>query len=146
MKVCVDTNLFISIRNKEADAPACKRIVRAIERRDLVACISTIVIAEMLVGFYQGEEDREADSFFTKVQKYYEILPVTIEIAKNAALIRAKSKLKLPDALILASAKSATVDVLLSKDHPLEKKDPMVLPPQSFADKFLPNAKSSTDQ
>ncbi len=138
MKVCVDTNVFISIMNKEADALACKRIMSAIERHTLAACVSTIVISEMCVGFYQDEEDREADTFVMKVKKNFEILPVTLEIAQNAAFIRAKTKIKLPDALVIASAQGANAEFLLSKDHPLESKDKMVIKPQVFADKYLP--------
>ncbi len=138
MKVCVDTNVFISILNKEADAPACKLIMNAIEQHALAACVSTIVISEMCVGFYQDEEDREADTFILKVKKNYEIIPVSLEIAQNAALIRAKHKIKLPDALVIASAQWASAEFLLSKDHPLENKDKIVIKPQDFADKYLP--------
>ncbi len=144
MKVCVDTNVFISIMNKEADANACKRIMRAIEQHELAACVSTIVISEMLVGFYQDEEDREADTFIMKLKKNYEIFPVTLEIAQNAALLRAKHKIKLPDALVIASAQGANAEFLLSKDHPLETKDKMVIKPQDFADKYLPSKNPTT--
>ena len=139
LNVCVDTNLFIAISNKEEDAEICKRIVRAIESRALSACMSTIVVTEMLVGFFQKGEVSEAEKFLTNAQYFYEILPVTLNIAQIAARIRAENKIKLPDAILLATAKCASSDFLLSKDHPLQKKDPIILSPQEFARKYWSN-------
>jgi predicted nucleic acid-binding protein len=39
MKVCIDTNFFISNINKEQDAEACKAIAYAIEQHEFVGGI-----------------------------------------------------------------------------------------------------------
>lgn len=59
----------------------------------------------------------------------FAILPVTLEVADEAALIRRERRLKLPDAIILATARVHELVLVTrnTKDFPAD--DPMVRVP-----------------
>ena len=109
MKVCLDTNIFISVKNKETDSSYCELILDAIDENQIQAAISTIVLAEVLVGFYQNKEIHEAEQFLNHAISKYQIIPVNVEISNKAALLRGTQQIKLPDALISATATYITV-------------------------------------
>lgn len=82
--------------------------------------VSIITYAEVLTGARIGHHPLEVvDGFFEDIIS--RIIPVDIEIADRAATLRAGSRsLKMPDALIVASAETQlAVDVLLSADRDL---------------------------
>lgn len=138
MKACLDTNVFISVKNKEPDAPYCERILDAIDDNKIQGVISTIVLAEVLVGFYQNNETPEADRFLNHAILQYEIIPVNVEISKNAAVIRGTMQIKPPDALISATATFAKADCLITNDIPLTKKiEYQIITPQTFMETYL---------
>ncbi len=84
--------------------------------------VSVITYAELVTGARLGHHDEERVSgFFAEVVS--RIVPVTVEIADRAAELRARAKaLKMPDALIVASAETELeVELLLSGDRDLAK-------------------------
>jgi predicted nucleic acid-binding protein len=84
--------------------------------------VSVVTYAEVITGARLGHHDEERVSgFFAEVVSH--IVPVSVEIADRAAELRARAKaLKMPDALIVASAETEPeVDVLLSGDRDLAK-------------------------
>ncbi|SRR6056297_3299631 len=137
MKISVDSNVFISIHNSEKDANECKLILKAIEEEKWDCYIPVIVISEILVGYYNQKSITLADQFVLLMQKKYEIQPITINIAQKAAQYRAKFKVKLPDALIVASGENNKIDVLVSNDIKMQKKFPiMVHSVEEFVKKY----------
>lgn len=58
MKVCIDTSVFIAVKNIEADAHQCEKILDAVDDKEIEGVVSSIVIAETLVGFYMNKEER----------------------------------------------------------------------------------------
>lgn len=142
MKVCLDTNVFISVKNKEQDSSYCEQILDAIDDDRIQAAISTIILTEVLVGFYQNNETHEVERFLNHAVSKYEIIPVTIEISKIAALLRGTMQIKLPDALISATATFSNADFLITNNIPLIKKIKyQVINPQKFAETFLASNK-----
>ncbi|MHA1745565.1 MAG: type II toxin-antitoxin system VapC family toxin [Promethearchaeota archaeon] len=142
MKIALDTNVFIALMNKEANAHYCELIFNAIDKKMLQAVISTIVVAEVTVGFYQTNNMDGKQKFHNKISVDYEILPVTLDIAEKGAELRAKMAIKLPDALIYASAEFGNVDVLISNDHPFRKKSKLKInSPQEFVENYFPLGK-----
>jgi predicted nucleic acid-binding protein len=132
--------------NKEANFHSCELIFDAIENHRLNAAISTIVVAEVLVGFYQSNNLDGKDKFLQKLKIYYEILPVSLEISEKGAEIRAQKGLKLPDALIYASSCASEADLLISSDHPLGRKSRMpVYTPEEFVKMYLITQDKKTD-
>lgn len=138
MKVNLDTNIFIAVKNKESNFEYSKQILDRIEDKTLNAVISTVVFMEVLVGFYQNNEKDEANSFSNKIVLNYDLITVDPEIAIEAAKIRAKFGIKLPDAIIAASTLLSECDYFITNDKPLlEKLDIKKITPKKFVEKFL---------
>jgi hypothetical protein len=86
--------------------------------------VSIITYAEVLTGARIGHHSlATVDAFFTDAIS--RIIPVDLEIGERAAELRAANKaLKMPDALILASAETdPKVGLLLSGDRNLVRVD-----------------------
>ena len=73
MKVEIDTNVFLAVKNKEENAESCEKILECIEAGSLSGAVSAIVPAEVLVEFYQNGEITEAGEFVKKITQSYEI-------------------------------------------------------------------------
>jgi predicted nucleic acid-binding protein len=63
MKVCIDSNIFISIKNAEENAVICEKIIRAIETHEIEGVISSIAITELLVGYYKMKKKTKRKHF-----------------------------------------------------------------------------------
>ncbi len=103
-------------------------LFRLFEERRLQAVISVITEAELLVGPLK-KNDQEALAKVKLLLNEFpglEVIPVSRQIGEMAASIRAETGLPLPDALIIATAKSAGCDVILGNDRLWSKID--VLP------------------
>lgn len=138
MKISLDTNVFLAVKNKEPDFDYCKKIIDSIEENKIEGAVSTIVVAEVLVGFYQNREIDKAKRFSGKILLNYEIHIVGLEIAQEAAKIRAKHNIKLPDAIIAASTLASGADFFISQDKKLLKRlDIQIIAPKEFVKKYL---------
>jgi predicted nucleic acid-binding protein len=94
--------------------------------RDLAASqpllVSVVTYAEVLTGARIGHHSLAAvDGFFEDITS--RIIPVDVEIADRAASLRAANgALRMPDALIVASAETQpAVELLLSADRELAR-------------------------
>jgi predicted nucleic acid-binding protein len=56
------------------------------------------------------------------VKANYDLIPISINIVQETAELRALFRIKLPDALILATAKISQADYLISNDITIQKK------------------------
>ena len=138
MKVSLDTNVLISIHNKEPDSSSCELILNTIEKNSWNCVISVITVSEMLVGYYNQKNFSNAEQFLLLVQNNYDIQPINIHIAQLGAKFRSQYKLKLPDALILASGVFKKVDVLISNDIDMQKNFPIqVVSVSKFIENYL---------
>ena len=146
MKIGLDTNIFLAIRNREPNYLICKKIIDAIQieketttnQMKMNGFLSTIVVAEILVGFYKKRDLVQLNEFLTVINKYYTIIPVSLEISNESAQLRAETEIKLPDALIAISYQQAKVDIFISNDFKLKKKLGFdVLKPEQFVDQYL---------
>lgn len=139
LKLCLDSNVFIAIANREADGPACERIIDAIEGKIHHGVVSTITLAEIEVGYYKQGSFSEARAFAVKVLTDYQLVPVTDEVAIEGAKIRASTGIRLPDALIVATARVTRCDVLITRDGAVPTRPGVeVLGPARFARDHLP--------
>lgn len=138
MKVSLDTNIFLAVKNKEPNIEYSKKIIDSIESKQFEGVMSTIVLAEVLVGFYQNKETDKANRFASKALLNYDLLEVNLEIAQEAAKIRAKHNIKLPDAIIAASTIAAEADYFISQDKLLLKRlNIKTIAPKEFVEKYL---------
>ncbi|MDH5786595.1 MAG: type II toxin-antitoxin system VapC family toxin [Chromatiales bacterium] len=94
MKALLDTNILIDYLN------GIEAARQEIERYD-APLISTITWMEVMAGANEEEEStiRSFLSRFTQV-------PITSGVAEQAVMIRKERRIRLPDAIIWASAKS----------------------------------------
>ncbi|HID43249.1 MAG TPA: type II toxin-antitoxin system VapC family toxin [Archaeoglobaceae archaeon] len=127
--------MFISVKNREEDCNYCEKILDSIDDRKLEGIISTIVVAEVLVGFYQNKEVQEGEKFMMHVLQKYKVIPVGIEISNKAAKLRSESNIKLPDAIVAVTAFDA--DFLITKDDDIKRKIKSAIMPKEFVVKHL---------
>lgn len=133
-RVCIDTNVFIAVKNREKGYEFCERILDDIDDGKLEGVVSTIVIAETLVGFYKKNEKLEAKKFLNHLLHRYDVRPVDINIAELASRIRMKG-LKMPDAIVVATAKT-TDSILITKDYKIKYDGVKILSPEKFLERY----------
>lgn len=75
--------------------------------RALAGCNDHITIAEVLTGPLSAGEEALAKRY-RAVLESWQVVELTADIAESAARLRAKLKLKLPDAIQVASALSVS--------------------------------------
>ena len=93
MNAVVDTNILIDYLNGSVEAQ------RELDMFDAVH-ISLVSWMEVLVGAAEGEEESEIREFLHRFQLH----PVDEGIAERAVEIRRREKIRLPDAIIWATA------------------------------------------
>lgn len=134
LRVCLDTNVFIAVKNREEGYEYCERILDAIDDGLIEAFVSPIVISEVLVGYYRNKEEIEAKKFLEHLLQRYKVRNVDIEVAKISAKLR-ETGLKLPDAIITATAMLVGA-ILVSKDYEIKIPQLEVLDPKEFVEKY----------
>lgn len=138
MKVNLDTNVYIALKNQETHFEYCKQIIDGIESKTINGVMSTIVFMEVLVGFFQNNEQYEANTFANKTMLNYDLIPVNYEIARKAANMRAQYGIKLPDAIKAATTLLSECDYFITKNKPLLKKlDVQKISPKEFVEDIL---------
>ena len=119
IRVCIDTNVFLNVLNRERKFYCdSKRLLNAVYQEKLIAVIPTLVISEILTGFYTDSKDDKADQFLSTIiaNKNIEVVQLSIEIAALAAVIWSRTGLKFPDSMILATSIHEKADYLITND------------------------------
>ena len=116
-----DTMLFIYwLEEHPQHAPKVKELFEKIEQRGDALFTSALTLGEVLAGPHKREAKDVANkfrSFFRDAE--VEVLPFTAEAAEHYALIRASQRLAPADAIHLACAAQAGMDLFLTNDHRL---------------------------
>lgn len=119
--VLVDTAPFIYIlEGKQPFAAQFAGLFELADAGGVTICLSVITLAEVLTGPYQAGLTPLAMRY-EKVLNGYDVLPVSPAIAALAAQLRAQYKLRLPDALQLATALDVGADALVTHDRDFSK-------------------------
>ena len=87
---------------------------------ELLLAVTTITIAEVLTGPLSAGEEALVKRY-RSVLESWQVVELTTDIAETAARLRAKLKLKLPDAIQVASALSINADALVTHDRDFTK-------------------------
>ncbi len=82
----------------------------------LSIAVTTVSIAEVLVGPYANERDALAAQIQAALTQY-QVVPLTLSLAAQAARLRARYRLRLPDAIQLASALDIGAWALVTHDR-----------------------------
>jgi predicted nucleic acid-binding protein len=93
MKAVFDTNILVDYLNGIPQAAA--ELGRFTQR-----CISQITWMEVLVGCRDEQEERVVREFLGT----FVVVPIGAEVAEAAVMLRRSNSLRLPDAIILATA------------------------------------------
>jgi predicted nucleic acid-binding protein len=104
------------------NGPLVDKILDSIIRRNDTLCISAFGAGEVLTGPWCGGSQNEID----RIRHFFsdgsiEILPFTLETADRFASIRATNKVNPADAIHLAAAAEAGVDIFFTNDGELRK-------------------------
>lgn len=123
-RVYWDSMLFIYlIEGNPAYAPRVKFIHEEMVRRGDVLCTSVFTVGEVLTGprkaGAQTVVDRIRQFFFES--GHVELLPFTAGTADRYSMIRATTKAASADAIHLACASEAGVDLFITHDGKLQK-------------------------
>jgi predicted nucleic acid-binding protein len=136
LKISVDSNIFIEVKNKELRHESSKSILDRIDAGSLVCVVSAVVVAEMCAGYHLAGELEEKDDFLAHIEasQNYEVVDLSMGVADLAGRIRAETGLKLPDAVIVASALHGKAECLVSNDDSLRKAERFmrVVAPKEF--------------
>lgn len=115
--VAVDTAPFIYVlewREKFADQFA--GLFAAADAGDLHIALSTIMLAEVLTGAFKAGKTALAKRY-EKALSQYTLVPLSPAIAALAAQLRADYRLRLPDAIQLATALDIGASAFVTHDR-----------------------------
>lgn len=118
-QVLVDTNPIIYVLEGHRLAAAFAPVFAAVEAGRLRAVVTPITLAEVLSGPLRAGNDALAERYRRALTAGagWSLREIDAEIAILAARLRARQRLKLPDALQLATALHEGCTVLLTHDR-----------------------------
>ncbi len=119
-----DTNLFVYLVEAHAVyAPMVKRIRRRMLERNDRLCTSAFTLGEVLAGPYAGNDRALANRYIAALgSPSIDIVSFTPEVAEHYARIRVDRSIRPPDAIQLACAAYAQVDLFITNDGGLHRK------------------------
>lgn len=118
-----DTNLFVYwLEDHPQFAPKVHRIRRRMLERNDRLCTSTLTLGEVLTGPYVRQDEAVVQHYRSVLRApFVEILPFSEQAADHYARLRARLTIAPPDAVQLASAAGAGVDLFLTNDKRLSR-------------------------
>ncbi len=117
-RISLDTNVLIAAADpSDRRQPCAVWLLDEIEAGRFDCAISSVAAAEILVGALRAgvEKGLAAQGFLSRYPNMT-IEPVTFEIAVDAAQVRALTRLRLPDSIIIATAIARGADALVHGD------------------------------
>lgn len=78
--------------------------------------VTTVTIAEVLTGPLAAGEEALAKRYRAMMESWH-VVPLSVDLAESAARLRGALKLKLPDAVQVASAIAVNADALVTHDR-----------------------------
>ena len=115
--VLVDTAPWIYLLEDHADfAPRFLGLFEAAERGQIQLALSTITLAEVLTGPFKAGQTALAKRYETALGAY-QVVPLSVTVASLAAQLRVQYRLKLPDAVQLATALDIGAAALVTYDR-----------------------------
>jgi predicted nucleic acid-binding protein len=123
--------LFIYFVERHPDfGPQTMQLLQKMGERDDSLCTSIFTLGEVLTGPYAlGATDLAQEMKQFLAPPHVDVLPFPAETADNYARIRATNRVSPADAIHLASAAAAGVDLFLTNDRSLQR---MIVPGIQF--------------
>ncbi|MFY7858553.1 MAG: type II toxin-antitoxin system VapC family toxin [Limnohabitans sp.] len=115
--VLVDTAPWIYMLEDHAEfAPRFLGLFEAAERGQIQLALSTVTLAEVLTGPFKAGQTALAKRYEAALGAY-QVVPLSAAVASLAAQLRVQYRLKLPDAVQLASALQIGAAALVTHDR-----------------------------
>jgi len=127
--VAFDTNVFVYLFESAGPlADAATAVVNAVSARRIVGIVSTVALAEAIVGPAHLGDDTMGERYADAIRSIEDlhVVPATVEIAAESGFVRAYSGLTLADSMHVATARVAGASILITNDrriHSLPKLD-----------------------
>ncbi|HKZ64633.1 MAG TPA: PIN domain-containing protein [Thermoplasmata archaeon] len=124
MRVVLDTNVLGSaLIEGDPSREAALGLLSALDGEGHEVYLPTVVVAELGVAFLQADATAEWAAFLAVLRqgRRYRTISLDLDVADAAAHLRARSRLKLPDAVVAAAAASVDADLLVSDDPDLRR-------------------------
>jgi len=125
-KIGLDTMVFIYQFEAHPEyGEVTNDVFDKIERGRIKAVTSTITVAEILTKPMKDGNEEAVRDYKYVLQNFpnLEIVPITFEIAEQAASLRAKYDLRVPDAIQLAICLTNNAQAFVTNDARLQKVD-----------------------
>ncbi|MGH7354667.1 MAG: type II toxin-antitoxin system VapC family toxin [Candidatus Rokuibacteriota bacterium] len=121
-RVFWDTNLFIYLLEGQGDRAerTAKLRERMLERNDQL-CTSTLTLGEVLVKPIERGDQTLQRTYLETLSRTVELIPFDRDAAMVYAGIRTDRGIKAPDAVQLACAATARVDLFITNDNRLSR-------------------------
>jgi predicted nucleic acid-binding protein len=118
-RVAIDSSALIYLTEGDpVRAEPVARVVDAVAAGEIDGSISTIALAEVLVGPARSGETAAFERLAATILDLgLRIVPLDASVAEDAAWIRGRSGMAMPDAIVIASARAAEATVLLTNDR-----------------------------
>ena len=124
--VLLDTSTMLAFHStREPTHELAKHLFRRIERENdpLIGCYSVVSATELLVRPIRvGPTEFAFMHTFLRSFPHLRVLPVDLEVATEAATLRAIKNLKTPDAIIIASGLLSGCQVIVTNDEAWKRK------------------------
>lgn len=115
--VLVDTAPWIYMLEDHAEfAPRFLGLFEAAERGQIQLALTTVTLAEVLTGPFKAGQTALAKRYEAALGAY-QVVPLSAAVASLAAQLRVQYRLKLPDAVQLASALQIGAAALVTHDR-----------------------------
>ena len=114
----MDTSVFLMAADRSDPRHDCASwLLEQIAKGRFECIVSTVSVSELLTGaMARGASKAVATQTLLRQYPHLQIAPVTMDVAADAADLRVATRIRLPDALILATAVVNGVDVVLHGD------------------------------
>ena len=117
--IYLDTMVFIYLLEEHPRySDLAVAVMELIEQGASIGFTSTITVAELLTAPAQANDDqalRDYELYLTNFPNL-SIIPLSIDLARRAARVRAATKLKMPDSIQIATAIDSGADVVIGND------------------------------
>jgi len=123
-RIGIDTAPLIYFLERHPDfSPVARVVFERAEAGELEIATSTLTLTEVLTLPFQQQAEALAESYRAILlgTPYTHVFAVDTEIAERAARLRAKYRLKTPDAIQLAASLQAGCDAFLTNDRNLRR-------------------------
>ena len=120
----IDTSPFIYFLERHPlFASAVRSFFERAERGELTLVTSTVTLTEVLTKPLAENADAIATAYrsILTTSPYVRLLPIDVAVAEHAARLRAKYRLKTPDAIQIAVAIRGGCDAFLTNDGGLQR-------------------------